>query len=95
MVTSDAIYKNLNNKLFYIPKSNMTDCDDAESGIMCGYNVAHAPSNFTGYVFLFTFSYNGDANYRVQFCVKISSTDVYLRRKTGGVWDSWQLLAKL
>lgn len=92
-ITSGAVYSALIEKLTYYPKayysSEITDCNDATDGILCLKDVANAPTSSSGFIMLMTLSYDNNSLYKIQICVKISSTDIFTRAKTGGTWTSW------
>jgi hypothetical protein len=91
MVTSDAVYEELLGKFRYMPRgSEVEDCNDVLDGFFCSNQMEHAPNNTTAYVYLLTITYNGDLNYRVQFATIINNTDLYIRCKVAGTWQtSW------
>ena len=54
MVTSNAVYDALENKMNYFPISDLSGCNNAPDGFFCDNNVANTPNNYTGYVFVLT-----------------------------------------
>lgn len=89
MVTSDAVYEELLSKVRYIPRNGeVDDCNDVPDGFYCSNTMTHAPNNTTNYVYLLTLSYNGDLSYRVQFATIINNTDLYVRCKVAGTWQT-------
>lgn len=92
-VTSGAMYSALSKKLTYDPKAQysglITDCNDATDGILCLKDVANAPTSSSGFIMLMTLSYDSNPSYKIQICVKISSTDIFTRAKSNGIWTSW------
>lgn len=92
-VTSGSVYDELLKKLTYDTKIHysglITDCNDATDGILCLKDVANAPTNSSGFIMLMTLSYDSNPFYKIQICVKISSTDIFTRAKSNGTWTSW------
>ena len=80
----------LGNYLPNIPRANLTDCNTAETGLLCSNNVANTPNNTQGYVYVLTLSFNGDLNWRVQVCFPILNTTFYIRYKSNGTWGAWR-----
>lgn len=77
------------NYLPNLPKSTLTDCDNAPAGLMCNKNVSNAPASTTNYIYLLTVKFDNNDTYQYQICFILNIAVFYTRAKINGSWSSW------
>ena len=88
---SGAVNTALSTKYTYLPRAgtSFTDCNTVADGLFCSSGVAHAPADSSGFIFVFTMSFDNNSSFRYQMAFLVSNTNIHTRVSINGSWTSW------